>query len=96
MHPGLVKTNIARTAPWFVRKAFDLFGPVIAKTPAQGAATQVYVATSPALERVNGAYFEDCNPVHISGAHHMTDMAMAGRLWDTAQAMTAGYLPEMA
>jgi NAD(P)-dependent dehydrogenase (short-subunit alcohol dehydrogenase family) len=95
VHPGLVKTNIARTAPWVVRKAFDLFGPVIAKTPAQGAATQVYVATSPALERVNGAYFEDCNPVQISGAHHMTDVAMARRLWDTAAAMTAGYLPEM-
>jgi NAD(P)-dependent dehydrogenase (short-subunit alcohol dehydrogenase family) len=92
VHPGLVKTNIARTAPFILRKAFDLLGPVIAKTPAQGAATQVYVATAPALAGVSGAYFEDCNPVHVSGAHHMTDTAMARRLWAVAAEMTADYL----
>lgn len=92
VHPGLVKTGIARTAPFFIREAFDLLGPVIAKTPAQGAATQVYVATSPVLEGISGAYFEDCNPVRISGAHHMTDAELAGRLWAAAEEMTAGYL----
>jgi NAD(P)-dependent dehydrogenase (short-subunit alcohol dehydrogenase family) len=92
VHPGLVKTNIARTAPTLIRRAFDLLGPVIAKTPAQGAATQVYVATSPALDGINGAYFEDCNPVRVSGSHHMTDTAMAKRLWEEAEQMTAGYL----
>ncbi len=92
VHPGLVKTNIARTAPFLLRKAFDLLGPVVAKTPAQGAATQVYVATSPALAGVSGAYFEDCNPVRVSGAHHMTDAAQARRLWAEAEEMAAGYL----
>lgn len=92
LHPGLVKTNIARTAPLLIRKAFDLLAPVIAKTPAQGAATQVYVATSPALAGVNGAYFEDCNPVIVGGDHHMTDEAMARRLWAEAEEMTAAYL----
>lgn len=92
IHPGLVKTNIARTAPVLLRKAFDLLGPVIAKTPAQGAATQVYVATSPDLGAVSGAYFEDCNPVRVSGNHHMTDAAMARRLWTVAEDMADGYL----
>ncbi len=92
VHPGLVKTNIARTAPFIIRRAFDLLGPVIAKTPSQGAATQVYVATSPALAGVSGAYFEDCNPVRISGDHHMTDSGLARRLWAAAEEMTAGYL----
>ncbi len=92
IHPGLVKTNIARTAPTLLRKAFDLIGPVFAKTPAEGAATQVYVATSPALSGVSGAYFEDCNPVRVSGPHHMTDAAMARRLWEVAQGMTGAYL----
>jgi len=92
LHPGLVKTNIARTAPFLVRKAFDLFGPVVAKTPAQGAATQVYVATNPALSGVNGAYFEDCKPVIVGGEHHMTDRAMARRLWSEAEKMTAAYM----
>ena len=70
VHPGLVNTNIARTAPLVLRKAFDLVGPLFAKTAAEGAATQVYVATNPLLDGVNGAYFVDCNPVVVSGGVH--------------------------
>jgi NAD(P)-dependent dehydrogenase (short-subunit alcohol dehydrogenase family) len=92
IHPGLVKTNIARTAPAPIRTAFNLLGGVIAKTPAEGAATQLYVASHPALENVSGAYFEDCNPVSVSGPHHMTDKPMAEQLWQVAQEMTADYL----
>ncbi|MBT3410563.1 MAG: SDR family NAD(P)-dependent oxidoreductase [Halieaceae bacterium] len=92
IHPGLVQTNIARTAPVLMRSAFEWFGGVIAKSPAQGAATQLYVATSPQLEGVSGAYFEDCNPVVISGQNHMTDSAMAKKLWATAQSMCGQYL----
>jgi NAD(P)-dependent dehydrogenase (short-subunit alcohol dehydrogenase family) len=92
IHPGLVVTNIARTAPGPLRWAFDKLGPLFAKTPEQGAATQVYVATAPALAGVSGAYFEDCNPVTVSGDHHMFDQAMARRLWLTAEQMTGDYL----
>ena len=92
IHPGLVKTNIARTAPAVLRTAFDWFGGLIAKTPQEGAATQVYVATSPALQGVSGAYFEDCNAVTVSGNNHVFDKPMATRLWATAEEMTQGYL----
>ena len=92
IHPGLVKTNIARTAPAPIRTAFNLLGGIIAKTPAQGAATQLYVATHPSLNNVSGAYFEDCNPVTISGSHHMTDKLMAEKLWQVAEEMTGEYL----
>ena len=91
IHPGLVSTDIARTAPAVIRVGFDLIGPLFAKTPEQGAATQVYVATSPLLAGVNGAYFEDCNPVTVSGDHHMFDAGMARRLWKVGQEMTSGY-----
>lgn len=92
IHPGLVQTNIARTAPTLMRSAFELFGGVIAKSPAQGAATQLYVATSDQLNGVSGAYFEDCNAVRVSGQHHMTDTAMAKKLWATAESMCGEYL----
>ncbi len=92
IHPGLVKTNIARTAPAVLRIAFDLFGGVIARTLAEGAATQVYVATHAIVEGVTGAYFEDCNPVTVSGDHHIFDAPMAARLWATAEDMASGYL----
>ena len=41
IHPGLVKTNIARTAPIVLRTAFDWFGDFIAQPPHDGAATHV-------------------------------------------------------
>ena len=92
IHPGLVQTNIARTAPAILREGFNLLGGLIAKSPAEGAATQLYVATNPGLDRVSGANFEDCNPVIVSGDHHMTDKPMAEKLWATAENMTAEYL----
>jgi len=92
IHPGLVKTNIARTAPGWLRVAFDMFGGVIAKNPQQGAATQVYAATNERLEGVSGAYLVDCNPVQVSGDHHVFDAVMAERLWAEAQQMAGDYL----
>lgn len=92
IHPGLVLTNIARNAPAILRKGFEWLGPMFAKTPAQGAATQVYVATNPALATVSGAYFEDCNPVIVSGPHHIENEAMAEKLWETSLRMTEGFV----
>tara|TARA_R110002110_G_scaffold205066_1_gene416795 strand:- start:203736 stop:204758 length:1023 start_codon:yes stop_codon:yes gene_type:complete len=92
LHPGLVQTQIARTAPAPLRKAFDWFGGAVAKSPQQGAATQVYMASSPLLEGVSGAYFEDCNPVLVSGSHHLYDAAMARELLRQAESMTADNL----
>ncbi len=92
IHPGLVQTNIVRTAPVWIRGAFDLFGGIVAKTPAQGAATQTYVATAPRLAGVAGAYFEDCNPVHVGGVHHMYDAPMAARLWALSEELCADHL----
>lgn len=94
IHPGLVLTNIARTAPAYLRRAFELLGPLFAKTPAQGAATQTYVATSPALQGVSGAYFEDCNPVTIEGPNHVFDNAMAQQLWGLSIELTGDFLPQ--
>lgn len=92
IHPGLVQTNIARTAPALLQTLFSTFGGVVAKSPAEGAATQVYVATSPALDGVNGAYFEDCNPVRVSGDNHVFDAAQAAQLWQVAEQLTAPYI----
>lgn len=92
IHPGLVQTNIARTAPALLQTLFSTFGGVVAKSPAEGAATQVYVATSPALQGVNGAYFEDCNPVRVSGDNHVFDAAQAAQLWQVAEQLTAQYI----
>ncbi len=35
------------------------------KTPEQGAATSVLLATSPVVEGIGGRYFEDCNEAEV-------------------------------
>ncbi len=61
------------------------------KTPEQGAATSVLVATSPQLEGIGGRYFEDCNEAMVVADDHegrdgvrgyALDPAAAAQLWD--------------
>jgi len=62
------------------------------KTPEQGAATSVLLATSPQLEGVGGRYFEDCNEAETitkrdgsrGVAHYALDPANAERLWEVS------------
>ena len=64
---------------------------IIQKNVAEGAATQVYVATNPSLDGVSGAYFEDCNPVKLNGPNHVFDVALADRLWRETVGMVGSY-----
>lgn len=82
LHPGGVQTGILRN-----------LGIEIAdfpKTVEQGAATQCYVATNPALSGVTGQYFSDCNPSDQSA--YQKDEVMAARLWEVSEELTRDYL----
>ena len=93
IHPGFVQSNIGRNAEGFVGWIYNGVLDLVKKTPGEGAATQVYVATAPTLAGVSGAYFEDCNPVTINGPNHVFDKALADRLWDKTLLMVADFLP---
>jgi NAD(P)-dependent dehydrogenase (short-subunit alcohol dehydrogenase family) len=80
--PGPVRTNILRYVSSSTAHQW--------KTPAQGAATQCYVATHPSLAHVSGEYFKDCNPAEQS--EHQRDRVMAKRLWEVSTQLTAKYL----
>jgi NAD(P)-dependent dehydrogenase (short-subunit alcohol dehydrogenase family) len=61
------------------------------KTPEQGAATSVLIATSPLLEGIGGRYFEDSNeagPAEPGTGHGVAAYALdpesAARLWDVS------------
>jgi hypothetical protein len=63
------------------------------KTPEQGAATSVLVATSPLLEGIGGRYFEDCNEAEVGQlsartgvAEYALDPEAAARLWVVSEA----------
>ncbi len=87
LHPGVIDTNIVRSLPAVARLAFRVAAPLVLKTPAQGAATQCYLAASPAVAGVTGAYYADCNPAETTPLGR--DMTLAARLWDATEALVA-------
>lgn len=90
LHPGVIATNIFSTLPPLIGGLVALFGRLIMKSAAAGAATTCYLATAPALEGVAGGYFKDCNP--MAPHPNMDNDALADRLWAVSEEMTRAYL----
>ena len=62
LHPGVVRTAFGREdAAGCMRLMFPLVTPFM-KTPEQGAATSIYLASSPEVAGVTGAYFANRQP----------------------------------
>ncbi|HLK90511.1 MAG TPA: SDR family NAD(P)-dependent oxidoreductase [Polyangia bacterium] len=87
LHPGVISTNITRTIPSVGQLVMRMAAPILLKTIPQGAATQCYLAASPAVANVSGEYYSDCNPEQTTAAGR--DMAMAARLWQESEALVA-------
>jgi NAD(P)-dependent dehydrogenase (short-subunit alcohol dehydrogenase family) len=99
--PGGIVTNLQRymdpavVAGWSKGEGT---GGMVLKTPEQGAATSVLLATSPDLAGVSGRYFEDCNEAQVvpndsessSGVReYALDPEAARRLWDVSLELLA-------
>jgi NAD(P)-dependent dehydrogenase (short-subunit alcohol dehydrogenase family) len=100
VHPGTITaTNLMRHMPPEVLAdlrtslAHTYKATVEYKTMEQGAATSVFVATSPQLEGVSGRYFENCNeaavvdpgaPGAFGVAAYALDPEAAARLWQVS------------
>lgn len=71
--------------PWWqvpLLKAASVF----LKTPKQGAATSIYLASSPEVEGVSSKYWVDCKPKASNKASYDTDVAR--KLWEVSQELT--------
>ena len=90
VHPGVINTNLGRHFPWWQKVAADLIGWSFMKTTEEGAATEVYVATAPALAGYGGYYFSDCNAVNPDP--QMQNEVLAAELWNVSVELTQGYL----
>jgi NAD(P)-dependent dehydrogenase (short-subunit alcohol dehydrogenase family) len=91
LHPGAIKTNLQRHVTEDELNRLRVAGAVSYKTPQQGAATSVFVATSPLLTGIGGRYFEDCNEAepsqpgtHAGVAAYALDPAAAELLWQVS------------
>ncbi|MCP3733323.1 SDR family NAD(P)-dependent oxidoreductase [Sphingomonas sp. RP10(2022)] len=109
LHPGKIFTPLQRhltrsemTAEGWLDASGNPADPTF-KTPAQGAATQVWAATSPRLDGLGGLYCEDCDIAiraetadepFVGVKAYATDPEEAERLWElsaeTTQIATAG------
>jgi len=91
LNPGAIATNLQRHVGGKL-----VTPPERQKTPAQGAATSVLVATWPDLEGIGGRYFNDCNEAPVVDhrdadgtgvAAYALDPANADRLWVVSEAL---------
>jgi NAD(P)-dependent dehydrogenase (short-subunit alcohol dehydrogenase family) len=85
-HPGFVSTGFNRNNGWFMGSIM-LIGHLFARKPEQGADTLVWLADSPEVSGISGAYFVDRREVRPSPAAR--DDAAAERLWQVSEEQVA-------
>ncbi len=86
VHPGFVQTNFM-AGEGTMHRVFRLMSRVMAISPEKGAATSVYLASSPKVAGVSGEYFTKCRATKPNAAAR--DDQAARRLWTLSETMTA-------
>ena len=82
VHPGVVRTNFgAEDQAWLFTIVSHAVLPFL-KTPAQGAQTSIYLASSPDIDGVSGQFFANRKPKTANKLAYDTDMA--ARLWQVS------------
>jgi retinol dehydrogenase 14 len=79
LHPGVVRTAFGAEDPASVQRFLVPIVRPFMKSPEQGAATSIHLASSPDLEEVSGRYFANCKAKR--SAERSYDHAVAARLW---------------
>jgi retinol dehydrogenase 12 len=80
VHPGIVRTQMFRQAPG-IFKVVGLMSLPMSIAPEKGAATSVYLATSPEAKGITGKYFANSKVANIK-SKFTTDRDLE-LLWDT-------------
>jgi len=96
LHPGFVATGFAKNNGKVIAALVSLITPLVARSPAKGAETSIYLASSPKVEGITGKYFFDSRVV--PPAPQATDTVVARKLWDVSAEMVhlADSLPTKA
>ena len=85
LHPGLTSTGFGKNNPGLLMKIMGVVVPLIARSPEKGAATSIYLASSPEVQSITGKYFVDCKVTQP--APQAADRTVARRLWDVSAEM---------
>lgn len=87
LHPGVIKTNLARHMNPIAGLAMAISTPLVLKTIPQGAATQTYVAVHPDAAKYSGEYFSHSNVIKPEAK--ALDTELAKTLWDKTEEIVA-------
>ena len=79
LHPGVVRTAFGAEDASTVQRLFTPFVRPFLRSPAEGAATSIHLASAPDLEQVTGRYFANSKPKTSSKRSYDEDAA--ARLW---------------
>jgi NAD(P)-dependent dehydrogenase (short-subunit alcohol dehydrogenase family) len=85
LHPGMVATDLIdkdKDFPRFFKYLYKLSRPLM-KSPAKGAETSLYLASSPEVEGVTGQYFVNKKIAQSCPESH--DHELAWRLWEVSE-----------
>jgi NAD(P)-dependent dehydrogenase (short-subunit alcohol dehydrogenase family) len=86
LHPGVVASGFGRGKPGIMRWAVTIARPFMINE-AKGAATSIYLASSPEVEGVTGKYFAREREKRSSAVSY--DVGARRRLWEASEALTA-------
>jgi hypothetical protein len=82
LHPGVVRTNFgADDQAWYFAVVSRVVRPLL-KTPAQGAQTPIYLASSPDLDGVIGQFFANRKPKTANKVAY--DACLTAKLWQVS------------
>lgn len=83
VHPGPVNTGLGHQDHALIGKIVGLILKPFFRTPTQGAASSIFVATSPSLDTVSGEYFSDSKAKRVKAWARDDDSAE--RLWQVSK-----------
>ncbi|CAK1591054.1 unnamed protein product [Parnassius mnemosyne] len=87
LHPGLVKTDIFKRLPSYVRKIINILTDLMFKNSKEGAQTTIHLCVCEELTGFTGGYYKDCK---LHPYHKICDDAdFVNMFWDKCLLLTS-------
>ena len=86
LHPGVIASGFGQNNGGILGFATKNLGKYFLTTPEKGAATSIYLCTSPDVANVTGKYF--ARSKEVKPTRHGVDDAAAKKLWELSERIT--------
>jgi len=90
LHPGVIATDLSSDAYCMNQDGVACWLACCLKSASQGAATTIYCALAPSLEKSSGCYFVDSQLSDQMSSDESHDENVAKKLWEVSEKMVSG------